>query len=218
MIAGPPRRGNDTPGLPRGLLQDLEEQTLHRRLAPVPLADDASDKPPRTVDHVCRGWAEDAIAYPRDLTLLVNENGRGIAALDGRALDERRILAEAHEPDLEPLAPQLRVEAIDGRQLLPAGRSPRRPEEEEHHLAAQVLEPRYLAVGVRQGESRGGLGRLIGLGLERGPVRGGGGRPRRKQQDTDHRRPAHHEAPDSLSALSRSPGSSRSSGLSITLT
>src|SRR5262245_29919653 len=180
-------------------------------------AHDPREESPLPVDQVRAGRSENAVAYTRHLAAPIDEHGRDVAAIGRCALHVGRILTEVDQPNLEPLALELLVEAIDGRQLLPAIRSPRGPEEQQHHLAAQILEPRHLAIWIGQGEVRGRLGRIVGLGLEDGPLRSGGGRLRREQQDAGHRRPAHHVAFESLRAWSTSSALSRLSGLSMTL-
>src|SRR5215831_9505119 len=201
----------------RGLREHLEEQALHRRCVPVARAHDPREESPLSVDHIHAGRPEHTVPRPRHLAAPIDEHGRDVATLGRRAFHMGGILTEADQPYLEPLALELLVEAIDGRQLLPAIRSPRGPEEQQHHLPAQILEPRHLAVGIGQGEVRGRLGRIVSLGLEGGPLRSGGGRLRREQQDAGHRRPAHHAAFESLRAWSTSSALSRSSGLSMIL-
>ena len=66
---------------------------------------------------------------------------------------------DADGDDLEILAAQGRFELVEGRHLLDTGRAPRRPEIEEHHLAAAIGETDLLAVGGAKG--RHPLGRRL---------------------------------------------------------
>src|SRR5262249_45930350 len=120
---------------------------------------------------------------------------------------------------LQALAPQLARYLIDGRQLLPTVRSPGGPEEEHHHLSAQVGEVSFLAVEVRQAEGGRWLRRLVRNDLHRSEI---GGRERGRGDDSgrhaEHQgRQCFHDAPDPLSAASTSSALSRLSGLSMTL-
>src|SRR5262249_21168945 len=124
---------------------------------------------------------------------------------------------------LEAPALQVRVELVDGRQLLPAVGSPCRPEKEEDDLAPELGEvPR---VSLEVGEVEGGrrLRRVVRLELEGAEVRarGRGG----EAQPSDEKRAEEcdaasrdHDAPLSRSAFKTSSGSRRSSGLSWILT
>ena len=112
MIAGPSRRGNE-PGATTsaGCFSTSRSRLFTAGLLQSRVAHHARDEPPLPVDEIGRRRAKDAVADARDVARAVNEDGRRVAALGGRALDERRVLAEAHEPDLEPLRPQLRGRA-----------------------------------------------------------------------------------------------------------
>src|SRR5262245_60959639 len=129
------RTGQRDPSLFRGLRKHLEEQALHRRRVPVVRAGNPREESPLPVDQIRAGRPEHAVAHTGHLAAPIDEHGCDVATLGHGALHVGGIFTEADQPNLEPLALELLVETIDGRQLLPAIRSPRRPEEQQHHLA-----------------------------------------------------------------------------------
>src|SRR5439155_14301693 len=116
----------------------------------------------------------------------------------------------------ESLALEVLIELVDGRQLLPAVRSPGRPEEDEHDLAAQVGEVHRLPLEVGQREGWRRLGRLVGHDSYTVEVGWGGDGARRDQRhDEACQREQTCHARRSFSALRTSSGSRRSSGLGL---
>src|SRR5262249_30201532 len=104
---------------------------------------------------------------------------------------------------------------------LPAIRSPGRPEEQQDDLAAKILEADRASLGRRQCECRSGLGRLIRLDLKTRGVRAGGpgaADGQQRQGEHDDEGTTGDDAAEALTAFKTSSGSSRSSGLSMTLT
>src|SRR5262249_32971744 len=146
----------------------------------------------------------------------VDQHRRHVATFPDNTLHAFRVLPKADQEDLEALPPKLAIEFIDGRQLLPAIGSPRRPEEEKDQLAAQRLQADRLAREIGQREDRRDLWRLIGLRLERGEVwpRGAGAGRRQERDGQGGTRDSPPHAPTCLRAASTSSGWRRSSGLS----
>src|SRR5687768_14347087 len=135
----PPTSANSRSALPMGLsLCGRHEQLLDesaRGLAiPRARADDAAHEVAGAVDQVDGRRPEDAVVAPGRFPALVEEHGRRVAPLlDGTAHEIGR-LAESDQADFEAASLVAIIERVDGRQLLPARRSPRGPEEEHHHL------------------------------------------------------------------------------------
>jgi len=112
----------------------LDERSSPRR-APVAGADDTRDQPATPVDEEGGRRSPHAIDPPRDLATPVDQHRRDVATLPDSTLHEFRVLPEADQEDLETLSPELAIELVDGRQLLPAIGSPGRPEEDKYQLA-----------------------------------------------------------------------------------
>ena len=75
---------------------------------------------------------------------IITGSASGIGAACARAMaqagalpDAVRVLPEVDEEDFQSPGFQISMKLLDGRQLLPAGGSPRGPEEEHHDLAAK---------------------------------------------------------------------------------
>src|SRR5262245_53495109 len=212
-------RKNSSSGLgmsatPCRFQQRLDEATAGRA-AEVPRPDGAPYEAALPVDEVHGGRPEHSVDAPGDVPAGVQQDRRRVPALGHRAPDEGRVLAEAHEQDLEALGPQVVVQPVDGRQLLPAVGSPRGPEEQQHDLAAEILQAHALAAEVGQGEGGRRPRRLVGHDLHAREVRsrrgraGGDGQPRRRgqcRQEPPHPPPALLSASSTSSALRRSSG------------
>src|SRR5438105_3560423 len=86
------------------------EIALGRRRAPAAGADHPAHEPPLPVYQVRGRRTKDAVRLARHLAGLVDQHARGIAALLRSSSNERGILTEADEQDLEPLALELASE------------------------------------------------------------------------------------------------------------
>src|SRR5207237_3422009 len=135
---GRTRARASAPSALRGKRQELLDEPAGGRRVPVARAHHAAEQTALAIDEI-RGWrSKDAVDLAGHITALVEEHRRGVPALRDRALHEDRAFTKGDQPHLEPLGLELAVDLVDGRQLLPAVGSPGGPEEEEHHLPAQV--------------------------------------------------------------------------------
>src|SRR5438046_2962341 len=183
-------------------------------------ANGPAEEPSLTIHEVRGGRPPHAVEAPGHVAARIEEHGRFVAALFDGLAHECHILTEVDEPHLETLAAELLVQRVDGRQLLPAVGSPGGPEEEQHHLPAQVGETLCLSSEVEQLEGWRSFGRLQALHLEGGEVRACGRRRGGRERGGHHDggEAATHQMPAAFTAASKSAGSRRSSGLSMTLT
>src|SRR3989338_7028974 len=148
-------------------LEQREDKRASRRARPAAWPDATPDELAASVDEVERGRAPDPVDLSGDLPALIEEDGGDVAPLLNGSLDQFRVLPEADHEHLEALALKVRVELVDGRQLLPAVRSPGGPEVEQDHLAPEALQADRLPLEVRKRE--GGRGRRGGVGLNLHP-------------------------------------------------
>src|SRR5262249_12658500 len=101
-------------------VEQRQEQLTGGGLCPVPRADTARDQPPCAVDHVDSGWAPDAVQAAGHVPAAVDQDRGDVAPLVDDLLHVGRVLTEVDEQYLKAPALQVRVELVDGRQLLPA--------------------------------------------------------------------------------------------------
>src|ERR671919_3058324 len=132
---GAPRAGVYHPASAGSGGEQVAEERPGGGRAEVAAPDGAADEATLAVDEVDRRRAPDAVDAAGDVAALVEQDRCGVAALLHGATDQVGGLAKRDEQDLEPLALELTVQRVDGRQLLPAVRSPGGPVEEEHNLA-----------------------------------------------------------------------------------
>src|SRR5262245_9338275 len=89
--------------------QSLDE-TASGRAVPGPGPRRPSDQPALAVDDVEGRRAPHPVDLPRHIAALVDQHGRGVAAVLHRLPDPFRILLEVDEKDLKPLAAIFLVE------------------------------------------------------------------------------------------------------------